>query len=115
MYKDKLQEVLTEKFINDEISTNKYMVMMEVSEVASEKQVKSLLEVTSRSWDEFNFGIFGSKIKVALNQKYKACKAKCIGDNPGRKNYCVEKCRHAYYNALEKNRAKIDKDYVPED
>jgi hypothetical protein len=66
------------------------------------KTKKNINEITQRSKDEFIWGTIGSKIKVALNKEYKKCKEDCIGIFPERKDYCVEKCRHLYYNRLEK-------------
>lgn len=111
MYKEKLQGVITERYLDGKINTDRYIRLMEKTESITEgKSLDLLTEITSRTWDELWITPVGAKIKVALNAKYKSCKSGCIGDDPGRKNYCVEKCRHAYYNALERNRARINKD-----
>jgi len=120
MYKDKLIEVLSEKFSEGKISEKKFDNLVEKVILASEATAKKaynkvvtkelITEITSRTWDEFWFSPTGAKIKVALNKKYQNCKSSCIGGDASRKNYCVEKCRHEYYKALEKNRANIKED-----
>lgn len=114
MYKDKLIDVITEKFLNDEISDKRFVALTEKVSLVSEDTAKKaydnmvskelLTEITSRTWDEVAWGWGGAKIKVAFNKKYKQCKLACMEGDPDRKNYCVEKCRHEYYEALEKNR-----------
>jgi len=56
MYKEKLQNIITEKFVNDKITTSKYLRLSKKIEDISEGKALDLLILQEQKWAAFKAG-----------------------------------------------------------
>ena len=114
MYKEKLQGLITERFLNNKIDAEKYVRLNEKIDVLSDSKAKELLEEGGRKTVmsiiglTIGLGPVGWAVYRTIRASFDKCSEQCgtYKINNSDRQICMDRCKQKMYDDMKSNQAK---------